>query len=148
MILVGVGIGLGFACDLAGCQLRVWYALYDAEGEADRLAPDGSTHRGATAVEGGDADALTHCIAGCNLARNSFPCLGPDHALARLQAHEHERGDTTAEQLDRLNNEVGFGIGGSNLWQSKSCGTACLDALGRGLLYEIKNGRIVPSSIQ
>jgi RHS repeat-associated protein len=148
VILVGVGIGLGFACDLAGCQLRVWYALYDAEGEADRLAPDGSTHRGATAVEGGDADALTHCIAGCNLARNSFPCLGPDHALARLQAHEHERGDGTAEQLDRLNNEVGFGIGGSNLWQSKSCGTACLDALGRGLLYEIKNGRIVPSSIQ
>jgi hypothetical protein len=140
---VGIGVGIGYCADLLGCWLRVLAALLDGEQEADRVAPDGTTHRGPNAAEGGDADALTHCIAACNLARNWYPCLGPDGALERLQARETS--GSLGSQMDRLNNEVGFGIG-YGLECGKSCTDACLDALRKGMLYEIRNGQIVPSS--
>ncbi|NGO39219.1 hypothetical protein G4L39_07380 [Limisphaera ngatamarikiensis] len=139
---VAIGVGIGYCTDVLGCWLRVLLALFDGEQEADRVAPDDTTHRGPNAAEGGDADALRHCIAACNLARNWYPCLGPDGALERLQARETSR--SPGSQMDGLNNEVGIGIG-YGLECGKSCTDACLDALRKGLLYEIRNGQIVPS---
>lgn len=141
----GIGIGLGWCLDrFALCPLRVAAALRSAESEADAHAPDGTTHReGANPTEGGDADALTHCIAGCNLARTPYPCFGPDGALEELQ--RRELGNAIGTQLDRLNNENGIAVGMS-IDSDQSCRTGCLDALRRGLLNEIQNGVIVPSS--
>ena len=144
-IIVGVGVGLGYCIDNLSCRARVAAALINGESEADRVAPDGSTHRGATAVEGGDADALTHCIAACNLGNHPYPCFGADGALNRLQARE--TGNDIGTQIDRLNNEVGIGIGVS-LGKGENCTTECLNALRRGLLNEIRNGQIVPSSVE
>ncbi|NGO39727.1 hypothetical protein G4L39_10025 [Limisphaera ngatamarikiensis] len=138
-----IGIGIRYCTDVLGCRLRVLLALSGGEQEADRVAPDDTTQRGPNAAEGGDADAPTHCIAACNLARNWWPCFGPDGALERLQARETS--GSLGSQMDRLNNEVGFGIG-YGLECGKSCTDACLDALRKGLLYEIRNGQIVPSS--
>ena len=144
-IIVGVGVGLGYCIDNLSCRARVAAALINGESEADRVAPDGSTHRGATAVEGGDADALTHCIAACNLGNHPYPCFGADGVLNRLQARE--TGNDIGTQIDRLNNEVGIGIGVS-LGKGENCTTECLNALRRGLLNEIRNGQIVPSSVE
>lgn len=146
VLIGGVGVGLGYCLDRLGCAARVSAALHNGESEADRVAPDGSTHaqRG-TAVEGGDADALTHCIAGCNLGNHPYPCFGPDGALDRLQARE--TGNGLGTQLDRLNNEVGIGVG-VGLGPGENCTDACLGALRGGLLNEINNGRIGPSSVQ
>jgi hypothetical protein len=145
-IVVGVGVGLGYCLDRLGCWARISAALRNGESEADRVAPDRSTHaeRG-TAVEGGDADALTHCIAACNLGRSPYPCFGADGALDRLQARE--TGDNLGTQVDRLNNEVGIGLG-VGLLPGENCTTECLNALRTGLLNEIRNGQIVPSSVQ
>jgi RHS repeat-associated protein len=144
-IIVGVGVGLGYCLDRLGCWARVSAALSNGESEADRVAPDGSTHRGATAVEGGDADALTHCIAACNLGNRPYPCFGADGALNSLQGRE--TGNNLGTQIDRLNNEVGIGLG-VGLLPGENCTTECLGAFRRGLLNEIANGQIVPSSVQ
>ena len=144
-IIVGVAVLLGYCIDIVGCRARVAAALLDGEREADRVAPDGSTHRGANAVQGGDADALTHCIAACNVGHHRYPCFGPDDALHQLQAKE--TGDDMGTRLDRMNNEVGIGIG-YGLESGQNCTDACLEALRRGLRYEIRNDQIVPSSAE
>jgi RHS repeat-associated protein len=141
--IVGAGVGLGYCLDRLGCWARVSVALRNGESEADRVAPDGSTHRGATIGIGGDADALTHCIAGCNLGNRPYPCFGADGALDSLQGRE--TGNALDTQIDRLNNEVGIGLG-VGLLPGENCTTECLNALRRGLLNEIRNGQIVPSS--
>jgi hypothetical protein len=95
-----------------------------------------------TTAPGSDADLLTHCIAGCELARHPGICGGPDDALDALQRRETQ--NTLAAQIDRLNNEAGIGIGVSPRYQGQSCKDACLDALNRGVLSTINNGVIVP----
>lgn len=140
-----IGIGLGYCIDRGACWAKVSLALSRGEDEADRVAPDGSTHRQAgTAVQGGDADALTHCIAACNVGRNPYPCFGPDGALDQLQSRE--TGNDIGTQLDRLNNETGIGIG-YGLDAGTSCTDACLRALEGGVLNEIRDGQIVPSGV-
>ena len=104
-----------------------------------------ASHRGTGAVEGGDADALTHCIASCGMAKDPSACGGLDRALRYMQSREEGTGLGT--QLDRMNNEVGFAIGMS---KPASCTDSCVDALGKGLLFEINPGpprQIVPSSV-
>ena len=142
-LIVGVGVGLGICGNNFACRIyrNSWFAF--GEGEAHRNAPDESRHRGRGAVEGGDADALTHCISACNMAKNPGPCGGLDRALDWLQ--RREVGNAIGTQLDRMNNENGFAIG---MDKPANCTQACLDALGRGLLNEIRNGQIVPSSIE
>jgi hypothetical protein len=142
-VIGGIGVGLGWCLDKVSCSARVSVALSNGEDEADRVAPDGSTHRGAGMVVGGDADALTHCIAGCNLGRAPYPCFGADGALNQLQSRE---GTDIGSQMDRLNNEVGVGLG-TGLLPGENCTDECLNALRRGVLSEIINGVIVPSSV-
>lgn len=144
-MIVGLGVGLGYCLDVVACRFRVAGALINREAEADRVAPDGTTHRGATGVRCGDADALTHCIAACNVARHPYPCFGANGALAQLQWRE--TGKAAGTQMDRLNNEVGIGIGVA-LGPGENCTDACLEALREGLLYELSNDEIVSGAVQ
>ena len=124
------------------------FPVQTGEDEANRIAPDGTTHgmigKGANNVVGGDADALTHCIAACTLASAPYPCWGPDQAYDILQSRETAKNIDT--QLDFLNNESGMGIGMS-LKPGQDCSAACLAALKKGILNEIDpTGKIVKSS--
>jgi hypothetical protein len=139
---VGVGVGLGYCIDKWGCNRHRDVELRLAEGRADQNAPDGTTHRGANSPIGGDADLLTHCIAGCELAKRPWPCFGPDGALDALQARE--TGNDIGTQIDRLNNEAGIGVGIS-VGENGNCINACLEALGRGVLTTVVNGQPAPS---
>jgi RHS repeat-associated protein len=150
VIIVGGGTGyVGFCINRALCRQRINLAFGFAEAQAHANAPDESVHRRTSdptrpVVEGGDADTLTHCIASCDVAKNpGFFCGGLDRALFYLQ--DREVGNAIGTQLDRLNNEMGFALGMSN---PANCTDACLDWLRRGLLYEIRNGQIVPSSVE
>jgi uncharacterized protein RhaS with RHS repeats len=134
---------------LLGCGINNWLCrrhrdtvLAISEAEANANAPDGSTHRGQGAVPGNDADLLTHCIASCELARHPGACDGPDRALGFLQ--QRETGNDPATQIDRLNNEVGAGIGVSAQFAGQSCAAACLQALEAGLLHTLINGAPFP----
>ena len=134
---------------LLGCGINNWLCrrhrdavLAISEAEANANAPDGSTHRGQGAVPGNDADLLTHCIASCELARHPGPCGGPDRALDFMQ--EREAGSDPATLIDRLNNEVGFGIGISAQFEGRTCLDSCLTALEQGLLYTILSGAPFP----
>jgi RHS repeat-associated protein len=141
-VAVGAGVAAGWCIDRLACAAWRSLSIRFAESEADANAPDGSTHRGQGAAAGNDADLLTHCIAGCDMARHPGPCGGPDGALDALQ--RREIGNDQATQIDRLNNEAGAGIGVSAQYAGQTCTAACLDALDRGLLSTISNGRIVP----
>jgi RHS repeat-associated protein len=134
--ILGAGITLGFGIDWCACRAWRNLNLFTAEREANDNAPDGSTHRGVGAREGNDADLLTHCIASCRLAQHPGPCLGPDGALASLQARE---GNDPGSLIDRLNNQVGNGIG-INIGPTGNCLRGCLDALTAGLLYTLSPG--------
>jgi RHS repeat-associated protein len=139
-VAAGIGLGIGFGINVGACSYRVNSELAAAEIAADTYAPDLSKHR--TSGPGTNADQLTHCIAACSLARDpGWACGSPYRALEYLQ--DRERGGGLASQLDRLNNEEGFGIGLSPDFQGLSCINACLTALSRRLLFTIKGGVIV-----
>ncbi len=87
-------------------------------------------------------NAVTHCIATCDLVRKPGPCGSPDWALRFMQ--QREVGNGPATQIYRLNNEVGAGVWIS-LDPGQTCTQGCLDALKNGLLYTISNGRPAPS---
>jgi RHS repeat-associated protein len=130
------------------CRRRIELAFGFAEAQAHANAPDETLHRPTgdptrPVVAGGDADTLTHCIASCDVAKSPGLCGGLDRTLDFLQAREV--GNVIETQLDRLNNEMGFALGMNN---PDKCTDACLDWLRRGLLYEIRNGQIVPSSVE
>jgi hypothetical protein len=110
-------------------------------------------------ILGGDADALTHCIAGCKIAHMWYPCFGPDHAYKILQGREP--GNSDHSKMDILNNEMGFGLG-RGIDDEDDCAKTCRDAHKKGLLYELDNaasdsygkgsppnerGGLVPSSL-
>jgi RHS repeat-associated protein len=143
IIAGGVGVVLGLCFNHWACNRHRDLTLAWAEGEANRNAPDGSTHRGTGAVPGNDADMLTHCIATCSLARDPGQCGGPDGALAAMQAREVGTDPGTA--IDRLNNGVGSGVAVNAQYKGMTCTAACLDALNDGLLYTVVNGRPVLS---
>jgi RHS repeat-associated protein len=144
VIIVGGGAAyVGLCINRWACRRHRDLTLGLDEAQANANAPDGSTHRGAGATPGNDADMLTHCITSCDLARHPGPRGSPDRALDFMQ--ERETGNDAATQIDRLNNEVGFGVGISLQWQGQICTAACLDALNRGLLYTIRNGAPAPS---
>src|SRR6266536_1500998 len=142
IIAGGVGIGLGCLINRAACNSTRDLVIGLAEAQADANAPDGSTHRGPGAVDGNDADLLTHCIATCDLVRHPGQCGGPDGALAAMQRREDRA--TPGSQIDYLNNAVGSGVGVSPDNAGQDCTTACLDALNRGLLFTIVNGQPAP----
>jgi RHS repeat-associated protein len=154
LILVPIvaGGGAGAICAW-GCQGRVNSALSAAEKEADANAPDGTTHRNPRVDIGGDADALTHCIAGCKLAKFWWPCHGPDDALAELQKRENKPGDDST--MDRNNNAAGVGLGngigtGQLGYPGQTCLEGCLGLLRGGDLSELNYteppSEVIPSS--
>ncbi|MCX8156727.1 MAG: RHS repeat-associated core domain-containing protein [Verrucomicrobiae bacterium] len=138
IVVGGGGAYVGLCINRWACRRYRDLTLGLGEAQANANAPDGSTHRGAGATPGNDADMLTHCITSCDLARHPGPCGSPDRALDFMQ--ERETGNDAATQIDRLNNEVGFGVGISSQRQGQTCTAACLAALNRGLLYTIRNG--------
>jgi RHS repeat-associated protein len=138
IVVGGAAAYVGLCINRFACRRHRDLTLGLAEAQADANAPDGSTHRGAGASAGNDADMLTHCIASCEMARHPGPCGGPDRALDFMQ--EREIGNDPATQIDRLNNETGIGVGVSPQWTGQTCTAACLDALNRGLLTTIRNG--------
>jgi hypothetical protein len=102
---------------------------------------------------GGDADALTHCIAGCKLAKFWWPCHGPDDALAELQKRENKPGDDST--MDRNNNAAGVGLGngigtGQLGYPGQTCLEGCLGLLRGGDLSELNYteppSEVIPSS--
>jgi RHS repeat-associated protein len=141
-IVGGGGLIAGWCINRWACRRGRDIVIGLAEAQANANAPDGSTHRGVGASAGNDADLLTHCIATCDLVRNPGACGGPDRALHFMQ--EREVGNDPATQIDRLNNEVGAGVGIA-LDPGQTCTQGCLDALNKGLLYTLQNGRPSPS---
>ncbi len=141
----------------ACCWDKINNAFHKGDIEADKSAPDGTTHHGPvgpalpTDYVGGDADALTHCIAACLLGSGDYyPCWGPDDVLKQLQRREMEQLKITpgdpGTMMDLRNNLRGFGLGRS-LGDPAKCKQACLDQLEHGLLLEIdaSTGKLVPS---
>jgi RHS repeat-associated protein len=139
VIVGGAGAYAGLCINRWACRRLRDYQLSQAEAEADASAPDGSNHQGQGATPGSDSDVLTHCIAGCELAKHPGPCGNGPRALDFLNERE---GTDPASQIDRYNNEVGIGIGMGAFGSidNTSCRQACLDALQKDFLQTLVNG--------
>jgi hypothetical protein len=139
LIIVGTGVG-GYALCEYGCNRWMRATVLASEREADQITAGDGQHR---LVEGGRADALTHCIAGCRLTRNPGVCFTPLRALDRLQAREDRA--TLPGLSDSINNLVGHTVGnrGKN---PTSCASDCVQALNSGELVGIIDGevRLIP----
>ncbi len=73
--------------------------------------------------EGSTADALRHCIGACMANQHPGACISSRYVRSRIQARENGQG--LNHQMDRANNQTGFGITGD-------CVQGCINALRNG----------------
>ncbi len=138
-IAVIVGIGAGLVClDVAACWSGVRLDLFLARSEGNDLAPDRSLHHN----QGSQADALVHCIAGCNAAKHPLACLTAERALAYLNSREDPANPPGA--MDMSNNTAGYGLAMNPQNGGTACGTLCLQALMNNGLFTFNNTGSIP----
>ncbi len=127
--LVALYYGGNYACDRWACPRYVQAAFAAAEREADQITAGDNQHR---VDQTGSADALTHCIANCELAKNPFLCKSAQQALDA--AMDREDRAIPAGRMDSLNNIVGSQLGRAG---APNCANTCIRALNSGSLWGI-----------
>lgn len=133
VLAVYMAIDAMWHCDHA-CRSWVNRTLALARREANEIAAGDSTHND----QGSRADALTHCIASCRLARDPGNCRTTQRALDFLQAREPNRAQDVFQMMDALNNIAGYTEGTIRAGKTPNdCARDCTSRLNAGGLFGV-----------
>jgi RHS repeat-associated protein len=150
--LVGIFVGIAvfavvvggvvyYFCIRDSCLDQVEATLFTAEGVVNAEFAGEEQHDD----EGSQADAVTHCVGACELARNPPPGCGG--SLGALQTANNREGQLPPNVMDVANNNEGYDLGTNPANAGTPCLSLCLDRLDAGGLWTFRGGGgdIVPA---